>query len=313
MKTAVVAIAVLCLVAGEVSTVDAHPPAADYAKKKCKRHGKKHGRKCKRTQAPAVAAPTGPTTPAKVTLTVDRTNAAGGTVDSSPTGISCGTICSAQFDPGTPITLTASADSAYFQKGWSGAGCSGHGACSFVIDHDTAVTADLVPKVTVDADVAAGTGTVDVSSSATYGICTGSPATTCTVLQGDDVSVTATAASGSHFVDWSGDCSGTNPTYDFTSIDTPDKSCHANFAVDTFSLTVTKLGAGNGTVTSTPAGIDCGATCAYDFPVGTVVSLSAAPDSGSVFAGWGGACTGVGSCIVNITAPTSVSATFDPT
>lgn len=313
MKTALVAIAVLCLVAGEVSTADAHAPAAHYAKKKCKRHGKKHRPKCKRTQPPSAAAPTGPTAPAKVTLTVDRTNAAGGTVDSSPSGISCGTICTAQFDPGTPITLTASPDSAYFQKGWSGAGCSGHGACSFVINSDTTVTADLVPKVTVDADVAAGSGTVDVSSSATYGICTGSPATTCTVLQGDDVSVTATADAGSHFVDWSGACSGTNATFNFTAIDTPDKSCHANFAIDTFSLIVTKLGAGSGTVTSTPAGIDCGATCTYDFPVGTMVSLSATQDSGSVFAGWGGACTGVASCIVSITASTSVSATFDPT
>ena len=308
MKTAVVAIAVLCLVAGEVSTVDAHSPAAQYAKKRCKKHGKKH--KCKRTQARAVS-PTEPTAPAKVTLKVDPTNAAGGTVDSSPTGISCGTICSAQFDPGTPITLTASPDSAYFQKGWSGAGCSGHGTCNFVIDHDTTVTADLVPKVTVDADVAAGNGTVDVSSAATYGICTGLPASSCTVLQGDEVSVTATAAVGSHFVDWSGDCSGTNPSYDFTAVDTPDKVCHANFTVDTFTLTVTKLGAGDGTITSTPVGIDCGATCTQDFPVGTVVSLSAAQDLGSVFAGWGGACTGVGACVVTISGPTSVNATYD--
>lgn len=54
------------------------------------------------------------------------------------------------------------------------------------------------------------------------------------------------------------------------------------------TLTVTKTGTGSGTVTSSPSGISCGATCSSTFATGSVVSLSAAASSGSVFTGWGG-------------------------
>lgn len=47
-----------------------------------------------------------------------------------------------------------------------------------------------------------------------------------------------------------------------------------------------------GSVTSQPAGIQCGTQCGYLFDVGTQVTLTAAPDSGWDFAGWQGACSG---------------------
>src|SRR5207245_2037088 len=47
------------------------------------------------------------------------------------------------------------------------------------------------------------------------------------------------------------------------------------------TLTVSKAGAGSGTVTSSPAGISCGATCSTSFTPGTVVTLTAAPAAGS--------------------------------
>ena len=43
----------------------------------------------------------------------------------------------------------------------------------------------------------------------------------------------------------------------------------------TFDLTVDKDGTGTGTVTSNPAGIDCGATCTAPFASGSVVTLTA--------------------------------------
>jgi len=54
-------------------------------------------------------------------------------------------------------------------------------------------------------------------------------------------------------------------------------------------LSVTKSGPGTGTVTSDPAGIDCGSTCSALFATGTVVTLSAVPDAGSLFLRWDGA------------------------
>jgi hypothetical protein len=77
------------------------------------------------------------------------------------------------------------------------------------------------------------------------------------------------------------------------------------------ALTITRGGSGGGTVTSSPAGINCGASCAASFPDGTLVSLTATPDAGSSFTGWSGACAGTGVCAVTIQAATSVGATFD--
>ena len=62
------------------------------------------------------------------------------------------------------------------------------------------------------------------------------------------------------------------------------------------ALSVTVTGAGKGSVTG---GVSCSSgTCSGTFPQGSSVTLSAAPNSGSTFAGWGGACTGTGSCVV---------------
>lgn len=78
------------------------------------------------------------------------------------------------------------------------------------------------------------------------------------------------------------------------------------------TLTITREGAGSGTVTSQPAGIACGAACSADFPSGTAVTLTAAAASGSTFSGWGGACAGstANVCTVSLTASATVAATF---
>ncbi|KPJ98482.1 MAG: hypothetical protein AMK71_11320, partial [Nitrospira bacterium SG8_35_4] len=55
-----------------------------------------------------------------------------------------------------------------------------------------------------------------------------------------------------------------------------------------YSLDVSKAGSGAGTITSSPAGIDCGADCSQDYMFGTVVTLTANPDAGSIFTGWSG-------------------------
>ena len=67
--------------------------------------------------------------------------------------------------------------------------------------------------------------------------------------------------------------------------------------------------AGGGSVTSSPSGIDCGATCSALFTKGTSVTLTAKPNSVLYsFTGWGGACSGTGDCTVS--AGASVSASF---
>ncbi len=82
-------------------------------------------------------------------------------------------------------------------------------------------------------------------------------------------------------------------------------------AAQNFALGVTKNGAGSGTVSSAPAGINCGAACSANFTSGTNVALTAVPASGSSFAGWGGACSGAGACNVTMNAAQSVTASFN--
>ncbi len=78
-------------------------------------------------------------------------------------------------------------------------------------------------------------------------------------------------------------------------------------------LLVVKTGTGSGSVTSSPAGISCGTDCTENMPVDTVVTLAAAPDTGSFFAGWSGGCSGTDPCPVTMNADTTVTATFNIT
>jgi hypothetical protein len=64
-----------------------------------------------------------------------------------------------------------------------------------------------------------------------------------------------------------------------------DLKCAANAQ---FTLTISKSGTGVGTLTSNPAGIDCGVDCSELYEADTVVILTATPDTRSVFAGWTG-------------------------
>jgi hypothetical protein len=81
-------------------------------------------------------------------------------------------------------------------------------------------------------------------------------------------------------------------------------------SIDCRSLSITKSGIGTGTVTSSPAGIQCGATCSRWFPRNGAVALSATPDAGFSFAGW----SGHSDCAdgsVTLSANRSCTASFD--
>jgi len=77
------------------------------------------------------------------------------------------------------------------------------------------------------------------------------------------------------------------------------------------TLTVTRSGLGSGTVTSAPAGINCGGACSATYLDGTAVTLTATPGTLSVFIGWTG-CDSVSgaSCTVTMSAGRSVNAEF---
>jgi ASPM-SPD-2-Hydin domain-containing protein/HYDIN/CFA65/VesB family protein/List-Bact-rpt repeat protein len=86
------------------------------------------------------AANSGPPVPFLLKITTSGNGS--GTVTSNPSGINCGSTCTASFDSGTAVTLTAAASGSTF-VGWSGA-CTGTATCTVTMNADRSVIADFV-------------------------------------------------------------------------------------------------------------------------------------------------------------------------
>jgi hypothetical protein len=133
---------------------------------------------------------------------------------------------------------------------------------------------------------------------------------------GTTVTLTASPVSGTTFQGWGGACSGTSPTCTVTI--NADTSVSATFEGSQaqpylLQVNVTNSNQGSGTVTSSPAGLNCGNGCTSavkGFNSGTVVTLTETPSNGSTFQGWGGACTGTGTCNVTMSSSQTVTAAF---
>jgi hypothetical protein len=140
--------------------------------------------------------------------------------------------------------------------------------------------------------------------------------TMCSVsfLWNTSVTLSASAASGSKFVQWTGDCTSTSTTC--TVAMTNNKSVTATFDTATITdiyyiLTTSHSGSGSGVITSSPSGINCGLICSVSFPWDTSVKLTASSSVGSVFTSWTGDCTGASTtCTVAMTDNRTVKAVF---
>jgi hypothetical protein len=159
--------------------------------------------------------------------------------------------------------------------------------------------------------IKAGTGSGIVTASTGTLAWTGGTGTATYTEYGTVVNLTAAADSGSTFTGWSGEgCTGTGIC---TVTMTQARGVTATFSYNSYPLSVTKAGTGNGIVTASPgtlAWIGNTGTATYsDF--GTMVTLTATASAGSTFNGWSGeGCTGTGTCTVTMTAARNVTATF---
>src|ERR1700744_4022373 len=155
----------------------------------------------------------------------------------------------------------------------------------------------------------AGSGAGTVTSSPS-GVSCGS---TCTAkfTEGKSVKLTAAAKSGSKFAGWSGGCSGTSTTCTISLKGATSGTATFNATASPIQLTVKSVGNGAGTVTSTPAGINCPQSCTASFPKGTAVVLTPSPEAGTTFAGWSGPCTGTGICKLTLETSTAAMPTFE--
>lgn len=248
------------------------------------------------------------------TLTIQKAGTGSGTVTSSPAAITCGTTCASEYPQQTSITLTAAPSASSVFSGWGDGVCSGQGpTCSFVLSRNEIVTANFSGPST-------NTSTLSVSKNGTgSGMVTSVPSgincgLTCSRSFSNDarVTLTANASGGSTFIGWTEACTGQGPTCEVSM--TSNKSVTAEFATTgAHIVSVSKEGAGQGTVASTTGGINCGADCSEPFLQNESVRLSALPLPGSSFQGWTGPCTTSElDCTFVVNGPTSVTARFEP-
>jgi hypothetical protein len=246
--------------------------------------------------------PTNITLFANANSTLSVSTVGNGSVGSSPGGISCGSTCSANFATGAQVSLTATPASGWSFTGWSGA-CGGSGGCGVTMAGNQAVIATFTQNSFTLTASETGSGTI-TSSDGQIGC-----GQTCNAsyLSGTQVSLTAAPAAGWSFTGWGGACSGTGGC---TVTMNAATSVSATFTQSSFALSVSVSPSGSGAVGSSPPGINCGSTCSASYLSNTVVSLTETPANGFAFAGWGGACSGVGTCIVTMSAAQNVSASF---
>lgn len=139
----------------------------------------------------------------------------------------------------------------------------------------------------------------------------------CSELLPASTQLTLEAYPASHavFEGWSGDCSGRGPCTvsvdDATVIGAQFKRNDGGSGT-VYGLTVAIVGGGQGRVYSTPGLVDCPNRCAADFPSGQVVSLDYEVPSQAIFEGWGGDCSGTGTCNVTLDRVRHVEARIRP-
>jgi hypothetical protein len=254
--------------------------------------------------------------PAQLTITVAAEQAllsvdisGAGVVSSTPAGIDCGEICEAAFDVGAEVALRAAPAPGFALGSWQGCDAQGP-SCLLTVQGESAVQATFVAGVTLTADVvleAGASGVIRLDGE----LC----APSCAVAPGRSVTLSAVAGADSSFVGWGGACADAlGSTCALTLEQDTVVSAAFSYTPGRLPLNVTLQGQGGGQVISDPAGISCPADCHKSFSVGAIVTLTALPQAGSLFAGWDGACADAGapSCTVTLEQVTELSARFDP-
>src|SRR5205823_7120880 len=218
-------------------------------------------------------------------------------------GINCGAgnlTCYSAYGSQAP-TLTETPSTGWVFSGWADdtSGCAASTTCPVTLTGNNTATAVFTTSAAVQ------TATFGVSLAAAHGAVTNgstdypidcargtATATQCslTAVQGSTLTVTEQPDAGYFFGGWAGACSGTGVSCAVYL--SADKTASANF-VSTASQTLTVTVSGRGTVTG--GGLSCGAgsTCDAPEPPNSTITLTATPQSGYAFTGWGNACSGL--------------------
>jgi|GEM_PF-6071091 len=191
----------------------------------------------------------------------------------------------ASYNHGGEVTLQAVHDPGCSFVNWAGGVTGSSNPATIVMDADKSVTATFAIN-TYTLNVTAVNGSITKTpDKASYNY-------------GEEVTLQAVHDPGYSFVNWAGGVTGSsNPA---TIIMDADKSVTANFAVNTYTLTVTAV---NGSITKTPD------KATYNH--GEEVTLQAVHDPGYSFVNWTGGVTGSSNpATIIMDADKSVTANF---
>jgi hypothetical protein len=191
-------------------------------------------------------------------VSLSVTTSGPGSVTLSPPGGS--------YLPGTGVTLTAVPGLNAAFTGWGGALGGSENPAQLTVSANTAVSASFTQLHSV-ATAVVGPGSVSISPP------------TGPYPAGSNVTLTATPGPDAAFVGWSGDLSGT--TSPESLLVDADKSVTGTFAT-LFDISASATGPGS--IALDPPG--------GTYPAGTVLTVTATPDAGAAFTGFGGALTG---------------------
>ena len=268
-------------------------------------------------------------------LRVGKSPSAGGSVAGSivsGTGtvlrsgvIDCGSDCMETVDSGAKVKLTATAAAGHRFEDWTGCDRASGSVCTQTLDSVERVTANFVKQYalrvsrspssggSVSGSIVSGTGTV-----LTSGVIDCGTDCTETVDSGAKVKLTAIAAAGHRFEDWTG-CDRASGSVCIQTLDSAERVT-ANF-VQQFALRVGKSPSAGGSVAGsivsgtgtvlTSGVIDCGSDCAETVDSGAKVKLTATAAAGHRFEDWTGCDSASGSvCTQTVNSAERVTANF---
>ena len=229
-----------------------------------------------------------------VTLDANRSVTATFTIDThvlNLTTVGSGAIAKspdlAAYDYGTVVTLTATPPAGWHFGGYTGDLVTGTNPATVTMNADRAVSGTFVQDNYALAVTIVGSGTVARSPDlASY-------------PSGTLVALTATPLAAYHFVGWSGDLvSASNPV---SITMNAARAVTATFALDTHALAVAIVG--SGAVSRSPN--------LANVPQGTVMTLTATPQTGWSFAGWSGdTTTATNPLVLTVVSDLNFTATF---
>jgi uncharacterized repeat protein (TIGR02543 family) len=216
----------------------------------------------------------------------------GGSVQTSPSG--------GAYDAGAAVSLTAAPASGYVFAGWYGDAAGLANPLQAVVDDDLVVAAEFRA-------VAAGSYALAVIATPAGGgqvaVSPGGGA----YAPGTALSLTPTPAAGYAFVGWGGDLAGSASPGSLTALARPMavEARFAPLAADQASLSVAVSPPGSGSVAASPSGPF------YD--LGSVVQLTATPESGFEFVGWTGDAAGAANPVnLTLSGANAATAVFRP-